>query len=152
MKTATTPQKPKPVRINEWLSRTQTPIDLTPIDTGAPFKIKGNLQPFLLHDTYAVDLTLSVDGADEIDFLQLKYFQPKSLLPTSLHPSLGQTLWIYGEVQESDEECLSLATALATHHHQTGTQLIPQLVKKEKLFPKLFGSLFFEFEAISNFR
>ncbi|HAZ49572.1 MAG TPA: hypothetical protein DDW76_31800 [Cyanobacteria bacterium UBA11369] len=43
-------------------TRTTSSIDLGSISTTEGFKIQGNLQPFRLHDTYAVDLTLSPES------------------------------------------------------------------------------------------
>ncbi len=69
-------------------------LDLGNIPTTEGFKISETLQPFLLNDTYAVDLTLFPESANqEIDIPQLQYFCPNSLLPSQIQASLGQTLF-----------------------------------------------------------
>ena len=64
------------------------------------------------------------------------------MLPSSIQASLGQTLWLYAEVEKNDQESKALATACAI-----------ALLEKTPLDPvpvhqgKLFGSLIFEYEA-----
>ncbi len=71
-------------------------LDLGSLPTPEGFKINANLQPFLLNDTYAVDLTLVPESPNiSIDIPQLQHFKPSSLLPSNIQASLGQTLWIY---------------------------------------------------------
>lgn len=126
-------------RQTEWLSDFGS-IDLGSFPTTEGFKIKGNLQPFRLHDTYAVDLTLSPESPQiSIDVPQLQLFKPASLLPTSIQASLGQTIWIYGEVdasENSQELAEKIAVALLA-----GTNLNPIEVGKDKLL----GSFLFEY-------
>ncbi|QHG18976.1 hypothetical protein [Nostoc sp. ATCC 53789] len=73
-------------------------------------QLDGFLCPFLIHDTYAVDLTLLFNGSISLD--QLRQFNPKKrLLPPYIQASLGQTLLLYGELIEpcNEDEVLKLA-------------------------------------------
>lgn len=135
---------PQGERSNQWLTHSETALDLGSIPTQAGYKINGNLQPFRLNDTYAADLTLLPELRDiDIDPPQLKDFNPQGcLLPPSIQASLGQTLWIYGEVDKTDSECETLAKQY-TVALLAGTGLNESQVKKGKLF----GSLLFEWEV-----
>lgn len=127
---------------SEWLS-VSGQLDLGSLPTTEGFKINANLQPFLLNDTYAVDLTLFPESPNiAIDIPQLQHFQPLFLLPTNIQASLGQTLWIYGEVDKS-EDCDTLAKKFAIAL-VAGTNLNPVLLNKAELF----GSLLFEYQAL----
>ncbi|MEH1943091.1 MAG: hypothetical protein V7L01_23115 [Nostoc sp.] len=129
-------------RIPERLIDAQD-LDLGSLPTPEGFKINANLQPFLLNDTYAVDLTLVPEPSDTpIDIPQLQHFKPSSLLPSNIQASLGQTLWIYGEV-EPTEDCDTLAEKLAIAL-VAGTNLNPVRTQQGKLF----GSLLFEYQAL----
>jgi len=129
-------------RQTEWLSDSGS-IDLGSFPTTEGFKIQGNLQPFRLHDTYAVDLTLFPESPQiSIDVPQLQLFKPASLLPTSIQASLGQTIWIYGEVDAS-ENSQQLAEKIAVAL-LAGTNLNPIEVGKDKLL----GSFLFEYQTI----
>ncbi len=128
-------------RRTEWLTDSGI-LDLGSLATTEGFKINANLQPFLLNDTYAADLTLSPESANiSIDVPQLQHFNPNSLLPSFIQASLGQTLWIYGEVDPS-ERCDTLAEKFATAL-VAGTNLNPVEINQDKLF----GSLLFEYQA-----
>lgn len=129
-------------RKTEWLTNGGS-LDLGTIPTSDGFKISGTLQPFLFNDTYAVDLTLSPEFPNqEIDIPQLPYFQPNSLLPLQIQASLGQTIWIYGEVEPSaDCDILAEKFAIAL---VANTNLNPLLETKTELF----GSLLFEYQAL----
>ncbi|MEA5606447.1 hypothetical protein, partial [Nostoc sp. UHCC 0252] len=119
-------------------------LDLGSLPTIEGFKINANLQPFLLNDTYAVDLTLVPESPNIfIDIPQLQHFKPTSLLPSNIQASLGQTLWIYGEVDPT-EDCDKLAEKLAIAL-VAGTNLNPVLRTQQG---KLFGSLLFEYQAL----
>ena len=79
-------------RLTEWLTDFGG-VDLGSISTTEGFKINANIQPFLLNDTYAADLTLFPESPNiSIDIPQLKLFQPGSLIPDRIQASLGQTL------------------------------------------------------------
>ncbi|NJL68637.1 MAG: hypothetical protein HC849_23120 [Oscillatoriales cyanobacterium RU_3_3] len=129
-------------RPTEWLTDYGS-IDLGSFPTTTGIKIQGNLQPFRLHDTYAVDLTLSPESPQiSIDITQLQLFKPASLLPASIQASIGQTIWIYAEVDPS-EDCQQLAEKLATAF-LAGTPSNPVLNHQDKLF----GSFLFEYQTV----
>ena len=102
-------------RVNEWLTNSGKSLPLGIIPTEEGFQMEGNLQPFRLNETYAVDLTLSPELPDtSIDVAQLKYFNPQGcLLPASIDASLGQTLLLCGKVDKNYEECRILAKECA---------------------------------------
>lgn len=128
-------------RLTEWLTDFGS-IDLGSISTTEGFKINANIQPFLLNDTYAADLTLSPESPNiSIDIPQLQLFQPGSLIPDKIQASLGQTLWIYGEV-DTNENCQELANQCAVAL-LAGTNLNPILVNQGEIF----GSLLFEYQT-----
>ena len=128
-------------RNTEWLTDFGA-IDLGALPTTEGWKINGNLQPFLLNDTYAVDITLLPEPADiSIDIPQLQHFRPIYLLPSHIKASLGQIIWIYGEVDAS-VNCQELANKFAVAL-VAGTNLNPVETKKGELF----GSLLFEYQA-----
>ena len=128
-------------RQTEWLTDFGT-VDLGSISTTEGFKINANIQPFLLNDTYAADLTLSPESADiSIDVAQLQHFQLVSLLPHNIQASLGQTLWIYGEV-DANKKCQELANKYLVAL-LAGTNLNPALVNQGEIF----GNLLFEYQA-----
>jgi hypothetical protein len=129
-------------RKTEWLTDSGT-VDLGSLPTKDGFKINANLQPFLRNDTYIVDLTISPESPNiSIDIPQLQHFQPSFLLPSNIQPSLGQTLWIYGEVDPS-EDCDAIAGKFAVAL-VAGTNLNPVLRQKGELF----GSLLFAYQAL----
>lgn len=131
-------------RLTEWLTDFGG-VDLGSIATIEGFKINANIQPFLLNDTYAADLTLSPESPNiSIDIPQLQLFQPGSLMPDKIQASLGQTLWIYGEV-DANENCQELANQCAVALF-AGTSLNPILVSQSEIF----GSLLFEYQAIDS--
>ncbi|MEA5514005.1 hypothetical protein [Nodularia sp. UHCC 0506] len=133
--------KREQARKTEWLTDVGS-LDLGSLPTTDGFKINANLQPFLLNDTYAVDITLFAESANIlIEIPQLQHFQPSCLLPSNIQASLGQTLWIYGEV-DSSEDCNALAEKLAVAL-VAGTNLNPVQISQSKLF----GSLLFEYQA-----
>jgi hypothetical protein len=119
-------------------------LDLGTVSTKDSFQIKANLQSFLLYDTYAADLTIFAESPTDtqIDVSQLKHFQPGCLLPPNIQASLGQTLWLYGEVDKNDEDCKQLAQKCA-NKLLAGTVFNPVLENEGKLF----GSLLYEFQA-----
>ncbi|MBE9218482.1 hypothetical protein [Dolichospermum flos-aquae] len=126
-----TPQK-EIGRKTEWLTNSQD-LDLGSFSTTDGFKIKGNLQPFLLNDTYAVDLTLLPESANiDINVPQIQHFKPSCFLPSQIQASLGQTLWIYGEV-DANEDCKLLSEQIA-NALVAGTKLNPVFRDSGELF------------------
>lgn len=82
---------------DQWLTDSQKPIPLTAIPTASGLKLSGKLQPFRLHDTYCVDLTLFPEKRESnIGIDQLYMFQPAVLLQ-SIQANLGKAIVIYGE-------------------------------------------------------
>jgi hypothetical protein len=128
-------------RQTDWLTDSGN-LDLGSMPTAEGFKIKGNLQPFRLNDTYAAILTLSPESPDiPIEVPHLKHFHPSSLLPSSIQASLGQTLWLYGEVDAHDD-CAALAQQCARALLE-GTPFNPILLNQDEFF----GSLLFEYQV-----
>jgi len=124
-----------------WVSKLKQAIDLGVIEI-ENLKIAGNLQPFILNDTYAADLTLIPKlSEDKFDISQLKQLPIKSLLPSSIQPSLGETFLIYGEIdpevnpQEIANECVE--------NFFESAQIKPVFLNQGELFK----SLLFEYEA-----
>ncbi len=135
-----TPQN-EPGSKTYWLTHAKD-IDLGAISTADGFKITANLQPFRLNDTYAIDLTLTPDSPYlDITLPQLQHFRPQSLLPQRIQASLGQTLWLYAEV-DAQTDCASLAEQCATALLAT-TSLNPSLQHQDSFF----GSHLFHYLA-----
>ena len=125
-----------------WLTHSGKSLDLGSIPTPEGFRITADLQPFRLHDTYAADLTLAPENPSiDITIPQLQYFKPNYLLPSHIPASIGQTLWLYGEIDNTitpgdcAEKC---AVALLA-----GSNLNPILVHQDELF----GSQLFQFKT-----
>ncbi len=125
-----------------WLTHSGKEIDLGNISTPEGFRITANLQPFRLHDTYAVDLTLAPENPNiEITIPQIQYFKPNYLLPAHIPASIGQTLWLYGEIDNTitPEDCAEkCAVALVAN-----SNLNPLLTHQGELF----GSQLFQFKT-----
>jgi hypothetical protein len=131
------------------LTKNQTILDLGTIPTEIDFQIEGKLAPFLLNDTYAIDLTLWAESPEktEIDVSQLKYFNPQGSL-LKLNPSLGKTIWIYAEVEDDDDTCQIIAKN-CVQELLSDTQFTSELVNVyyRSFYDKLFDSLLFEFKV-----
>lgn len=98
--------------INQWLTKEQKPIALTAIHKNQ-LAISGNLQPFLWHDTYAFDLTLSpADDERDIAAAEIDLFEPSSLFLECSENTLGETIWLYGQTEIPDTECQGVADEL----------------------------------------
>ncbi len=122
-------------RKTEWLTNSKD-LDLGSFSTTDGFKINGNLQPLLLNDTYAVDLTLLPESANiDINVPQIKHFKPSCFLPSQIQASLGQTLWIYGEVDANNthQDCQLLAEKIA-NALVAATNLNPVFTDSGELF------------------
>jgi predicted house-cleaning noncanonical NTP pyrophosphatase (MazG superfamily) len=101
--------------INLWLTKEQQSIALAAINQNG-LSISGNLQPFLLHDTYAFDLTLSATNSDQdITAAELYLFEPSSLFLDCSENTLGETIWFYRETEVADTECQDVADKLVTN-------------------------------------
>ncbi len=126
---------------NLWMSKSKQAIDLGVIEI-ENLKIAGNLQPFILNDTYAADLTLIPKlSTEKLDISQLKQFPIKSLLPSSIHPSLGETFLIYGEI-EPEVKAEQIANECVENLFDSA-QIKPIFINQGELFK----SLLFEYEA-----
>lgn len=135
-----------------WLTPNSSPIKFESIDAEEGWKIEGNLQPFRLHDTYFADLTLFPQPSDiDLHPNLLQQFPIKPLLPDKINPSLGQTIWIYGEVDKGeklseplrDRYCQEIAEEYVRAVLENSKYAEPTVVKSGKLF----GSLLYEYEA-----
>jgi hypothetical protein len=77
---------------------------------------------------------------------QLHFFKPGYLLSSNIQASLGRTLWIYGEVDASEDyQALAYNCAMKLLAG-TNLNLIPNLIPVND--NKLFGSFLFEYQAI----
>ncbi len=98
--------------INQWLTKEQQSIALTAIHQNQ-LAISGNLQPFLWHDTYAFDLTLSpADDDRDVAAAEIDLFEPSSLFLECSENTLGETIWLYGQTEIPDTECQNVADEL----------------------------------------
>lgn len=95
-----------------WLTKDKKPIELAAINQNG-LAISGNLQAFILNDTYAFDLTLSPAECDrDIAAVDIDLFEPSSLFLDCSENTLGETIWLYGETNIDDTECQSAADEL----------------------------------------
>ena len=102
-------------------------------------EIQGLLCPFRLHDTYAIDLTLF--SQDTLTLPQLKYLNPQNLILQNIQASLGQTLLLFGQPLEAQEDNYQvLADACVA-------QLFPAQYSSELVETgSLLGNPIFEYE------
>jgi predicted MPP superfamily phosphohydrolase len=118
----------------------QASLDFQIIAQSDGFLLQGLLCPHRLHDSYAIDLTLS---SQEIFFLsQLCKLNPQYLLlPSHIQASLGQTLLLFGQPIELQENYQGLADACVV-------QLVPETDKPELINTGYFlGNPIFEYES-----
>jgi len=128
--------------IDQWLTKEQKPIELAAIDQNG-LAISGKLQPFLLHDTYAFDLSLFPENYDQdITPQELCLFEPSSLLLDCSENTLGETIWFSGETEVGDTECQTVADKLVTSFMEN-TEFTARLVAQGSLLNKV---LLFEYE------
>ncbi|NER28150.1 MAG: CHAT domain-containing protein [Symploca sp. SIO1C4] len=109
-----------------------------PLQAGG-LELQGLLCPFRLHDTYAIDLTLFSE--DTFTLPQLTYLNPQNLILENIQPSLGQTLLLFGQPSETQEDNYqALADACVA-------QLLPQAdITKLVGTGRLLGNPIFEYE------
>ncbi|MCC3421728.1 MAG: hypothetical protein JGK28_28505 [Microcoleus sp. PH2017_07_MST_O_A] len=118
--------------INEWLTEEQKQIDFATISHNG-LAISGNLQPFLLNDTYAFDLSLFLENPDQdITLEELHLFEPSSLFLDYSENTLGETIWLYGETEVGDAECQGIANELVASLLKN-TKFTARLVNEDKL-------------------
>ena len=122
-------------------------IECNPIknDQNDQFSLGGNVQPFRFNDTYAIDLTLFCEPfSTSIDTTDLTYFELNHLLPISIQGSLGQTLWLYGEAEATDDKECKVIADLCADKLLTDEY---KLVFRHQ--GKLFKSHIFQYELIN---
>jgi predicted MPP superfamily phosphohydrolase len=119
----------------------QASLDFQVIAQPDGLPLQGLLCPYRLHDSYAFDLTLS---SQERFFLpQLCKLNPQYLLlPSHIQASLGQTLLLFGQPIELQENNQGLADACVG-------QLLPETDKPELINRGfLLGNPIFEYESL----
>ena len=118
--------------INEWLTKDQKAIEIATISHNG-LAISGNLQPFLLNDTYAFDLSLFPENSDQdITAAELDLFEPSSLFFDCSENTLGETIWLSGETEVGDTECQDVADKLVGNFLKN-TKFTARLVNEQKL-------------------
>ncbi|WP_353932195.1 serine protease [Okeanomitos corallinicola TIOX110] len=103
-------------------------------------ELQGLLCPFRLHDTYAIDLTLY--SQDTFSISQLSNLNYNNLLlPPKIQASLGQTLLLFGQPIEAQDNYQDLANAFVTQilSERNSTELIST--------GYLLGNPIFEYES-----
>ncbi|NEO41265.1 MAG: hypothetical protein F6J90_35040 [Moorea sp. SIOASIH] len=123
---------------------TQTPITShyvellqAPLTYTAPLQLAGSpltvqVYPVKIHDTYALDLTLSCQNT--VAASQFSRLNPQGcLLANTIQASLGQTLVLYGEPVGTPEEDRKLANACVDAFFQ-GTDQKPPFIASGQLF------------------
>lgn len=121
------------------LRNRQASLDFLIIAPPDGFPLQGLLCPYRLHDSYASDLTLC---SQERFFLsQLCKLNPQYLLlPSHIKASLGQTLLLFGQPIELQENYQGLADACVV-------QLVPETDKPELINTgKLLKNPIYEYE------
>ena len=106
-------------------------------------ELRVSFSPFRIHDTYAIDLTLS--SSDPITLEQLSQLNPQGfLLPPHIQASLGQTLLLYTEVDapQKDDRAIADACVAQLFHNQA----IPEFFAEGKLL----GSSIFEYDTLAT--
>jgi hypothetical protein len=104
-------------------------------------ELQGMLCPIRLHDSYAIDLTLS--SPDTFTLTQLSGFNfPDLLLPPKIQASLGQTLLLFGQPTESEENYQDLADAYVAQILSDNS--LAELVGADYLL----GNPIFEYESV----
>ncbi|WP_293117870.1 hypothetical protein [Moorena sp. SIO4G3] len=125
--------KSLPEKIPSPLSQTGN----TPLTYTAPLQLAGSpltvqVYPVKIHDTYALDLTLSCQNT--VAASQFSHFNPQGcLLASNIQASLGQTLVLYGEAVGTPDEDRTLADACVDGFFQ-GTDQKPEFMASGQLF------------------
>ncbi|NEO70594.1 hypothetical protein [Moorena sp. SIO3H5] len=108
-----------------------------PLTYTAPLQVAGSpltvqVYPVKIHDTYAIDLTLSCQNT--VTASEFSHFNPQGcLLARKIQASLGQTLVLYGEPVGTPQEDRTLADACVDAFFQ-GTDQKPELSASGHLF------------------
>ncbi|MFN6460502.1 MAG: hypothetical protein RMZ41_001465 [Nostoc sp. DedVER02] len=102
-------------------------------------ELKGSLSPWLLHDTYFIDLTLFCNSLEQlVQLLNLRGL----LLLKSIKASIGQTLFIYAEIPDYSHKELQIIAddcVVKLFGNQTPPSLTGQC--------KLLGNPIFEYKT-----
>jgi predicted MPP superfamily phosphohydrolase len=122
------------------LSDQQESLNFQLIYSTNELELQGLLCPFRLHDTYAIDFTLFSQNTFSLS--QLSNLSPENLLlPPQIQASLGQTLLLFGQPIEPQEDYQNLADACIT-------QILPQRKSTELVGTgDLLGNPIFEYES-----
>lgn len=89
-------------------------FDFQPGSQPGNLSLQGFLCPFRLHDTYAVDLTLFYEGTIRTE--QLSQLNPQGcLLPQQIQAFLGQTLLLFAEPVNQQDDYQGLANDCVAH-------------------------------------
>ncbi|HIK09953.1 MAG TPA: hypothetical protein IGS52_06775 [Oscillatoriaceae cyanobacterium M33_DOE_052] len=118
----------------ECLTPQQEVITLSQIPTSQGFKLTGEIEPYLLNDTYCLTLTLNPENTDtELDLSALTAFHSDQLI-TGVTADLGKVLVFYGEQNyllksPNRKEAKEWATALCAN-----TNLNPEFRGEFTLF------------------
>ncbi|WP_341731825.1 hypothetical protein [Microcoleus sp. EPA2] len=103
-------------------------------------ELQGLLCPFRLHDTYAIDLTLF--SQDALTLPQLNYLNPQNAILQNIHASLGQTLLLFCqplEIQEDNYQALADACVAQLFPGENSIDLVDT--------GSLLGNPIFEYES-----
>lgn len=104
--------------------------------------ISGEIYPYRIHDTYAIDLTLRYE--EPVDVTQLSLLNPKGLLLSNwMRPNLGETLLLFAEpLNYHSTDFQTLASACIKEVLSESTLPQPTCVAQGQLF----GSPIFEYD------
>lgn len=105
--------------------------------------LNGLLCPFRLHDTYAIDLTVS--SPVPIPLENLDQLNPQGLLLSSyIQASLGQTLLLYAEVEGRQQDDRAIADACVAQLFQS--QIAPEFLQSGQIL----GNAIFEYDCLET--
>jgi hypothetical protein len=103
----------------DCLTHEQEGIKLSQISTAPGFKLTGEIEPYLLNDTYCLTLTLNPEDREfELEVLDLSAFRSDRLIQ-GITADLGKVLIFYGEQhwksEPTPEEANKWATSLCAN-------------------------------------
>ena len=122
------------------LPNQQTKLDFEITSKSGDRQLQGLLCPYRVHDTYAIDFTLHSQSTFFLS--QLAQLNPQYLLlPSQIQASLGQTLLLFGQPSELQENYQDFADACVT-------KLLPTTNRTELINTgHLLGNPIFEYES-----
>ena len=123
-------------------------LPFTAIPPQKQLHLTGEVNPLLIHDTFAVDLTLRY-ARQKVEIADLKGLNPENcLLPSNINASLGQTLVLFaqpvGNIQNEKDFADTCVTALISAETVKNLNLTCQAQGK------LLGSPIFEYNNDSD--